>query len=304
MIPTGDTVLPCCEDMVTPMEFQLKGQRLGLDRPLLMGIVNVTPDSFFDGGQFCDPHRAVAHALRLVEEGADLLDIGAESTRPGALPVDVQEERRRLVPVVAAVAKAVSVPISVDTSKSEVARAAIDAGAIMVNDVTALRGDSAMVDVVAQAGAGLVLMHMQGTPDTMQHAPRYDDVVGEVAQFLAERIRFAIDHGVAKDRIVVDPGIGFGKTLGHNLDLLANLRVFTELGYPLLVGPSRKGFIGQLTDQSVEARGWGTAGVVALAVEQGANILRVHDVGPMKDVAKVAVAIARRISAGVREQHA
>jgi dihydropteroate synthase len=297
-------VQPCCEDMVTPMEFQLKGQRLSFDRPLLMGVVNVTPDSFFDGGRFCDPERAVAHALRLVEEGADLLDIGAESTRPGALPVDEREERRRLVPVVAAVAKAVSVPISVDTSKAEVARAAIDAGAIMVNDVTALRGDSAMVGVVAQAGIGLVLMHMQGTPDTMQHAPRYDDVVGEVAQFLAERVRFAIDHGVAKDGIVVDPGIGFGKTLGHNLDLLANLRVFAELGYPLLVGPSRKGFIGQLTDQSVEARGWGTAGVVALAVEQGANILRVHDVGPMKDVAKVAVAIARRISAGVREQHA
>ncbi len=290
--------------MVTPMEFQLKGQRLGLERPLLMGIVNVTPDSFFDGGQFCDPERAVAHALRLVEEGADLLDIGAESTRPGALPVDEQEERRRLVPVVAAVAKAVSVPISVDTSKAEVARAAIDAGAIMVNDVTALRGDSAMVGVVAQAGVALVLMHMQGTPDIMQHAPRYDDVVGEVAQFLAERVRYAIDHGVARDRIVVDPGIGFGKTLGHNLDLLANLRVFAELGYPLLVGPSRKGFIGQLTDQSVEACGWGTAGVVALAVEQGATILRVHDVGPMKDVAKVAVAIARRISAGVREQHA
>jgi len=304
LIPTGDTVLPCCEDMVTPMEFQLKGQRLRLERPLLMGIVNVTPDSFFDGGRFCDPQRAVAHALRLVEEGADLLDIGAESTRPGALPVDEQEERRRLVPVVAAVAKAVSVPISVDTSKAEVAKAAIDAGAIMVNDVTALRGDSAMVGVVAQAGVALVLMHMQGTPDIMQHAPRYDDVVGEVAQFLAERVRYAIDQGVARDRIVVDPGIGFGKTLGHNLDLLANLHVFAELGYPLLVGPSRKGFIGQLTDQSVEARGWGTAGVVALAVEQGANILRVHDVGPMKDVAKVAVAIARRISAGVREQHA
>jgi dihydropteroate synthase len=304
LIPTGDTVLPCCEDMVTSMEFQLKGQRLVLDRPLLMGIVNVTPDSFFDGGRFCDPQRAVAHALRLVDEGADLLDIGAESTRPGASPVDEQEERRRLVPVVAALAKAVSVPISVDTSKAEVARAAIDAGAVMVNDVTALRGDSAMVDVVAQAGAGLALMHMQGTPETMQHAPRYVDVVGEVAQFLAERARFAIDHGVAKDRIVVDPGIGFGKALDHNLDLLANLRVFTELGYPLLVGPSRKGFIGQLTDQSVEARGWGTAGVVALATEHGANILRVHDVGPMKDVAKVAVAIARRISAGVREQHA
>ena len=302
--PHKDTVLPCCEDMVTPMEFQLKGQRFGFDRPLLMGIVNVTPDSFFDGGRFCDPQRAVAHALRLVEEGADLLDIGPDSTGPGALPIDEQEERRRLVPVVQAVAKAVSVPISVDTSKAEVARAAIDAGAIMVNDVTALRGDSAMIDVVAQAGAALVLMHMQGTPDTMQQAPRYDDVVGEVAQFLAERVRFAIDHGVGKDRIVVDPGIGFGKTLGHNLDLLANLHVFTELGYPLLVGPSRKGFIGQLTDQSVEARGWGTAGVVALAVEQGANILRVHDVGPMKDVAKVAAAVVRRISAGVREQHA
>jgi dihydropteroate synthase len=304
LIPTGDTVLPCCEDMVTSMEFQLKGQRLVLDRPLLMGIVNVTPDSFFDGGRFCDPQRAVAHASRLVDEGADLLDIGAESTRPGASPVDEQEERRRLVPVVAALAKAVSVPISVDTSKAEVARAAIDAGAVMVNDVTALRGDSAMVDVVAQAGAGLALMHMQGTPETMQHAPRYVDVVGEVARFLAERARFAIDHGVAKDRIVVDPGIGFGKTLDHNLDLLANLRVFTELGYPLLVGPSRKGFIGQLTDQSVEARGWGTAAVVALAAEHGANILRVHDVGSMKDVAKIAVAIARRTSAGVREQHA
>ena len=259
MIPTGDTVLPCCEDMVTPMEFQLKGQRFRLERPLLMGIVNVTPDSFFDGGRFCDPQRAVAHALRLVEEGADLLDIGAESTRPGALPVDEQEERRRLVPVVAAVAKAVSVPISVDTSKAEVAKAAIDAGAIMVNDVTALRGDSAMVGVVAQAGVALVLMHMQGTPDIMQHAPRYDDVVGEVAQFLAERVRYAVDHGVARDRIVVDPGIGFGKTLGHNLDLLANLRVFAELGYPLLVGPSRKGFIGQLTDQSVEARPQGSS---------------------------------------------
>ena len=304
MIPTGDTVLPCCEDMVTPMEFQLKGQRLRLERPLLMGIVNVTPDSFFDGGRFCDPQRAVAHALRLVEEGADLLDIGAESTRPGALPVDEQEERRRLVPVVAAVAKAVSVPISVDTSKAEVAKAAIDAGAIMVNDVTALRGDSAMVGVVAQAGVALVLMHMQGTPDIMQHAPRYDDVVGEVAQFLAERVRYAIDQGVARDRIVVDPGIGFGKTLGHNLDLLANLRVFAELGYPLLVGPSRKGFIGQLTRQSVEARGWGTAAVVALAVEQGANILRVHDVAPMKDVANVAAALAERVSTGMRAQHA
>jgi len=286
------------------MELHLKGQRLGLDRPFLMGVVNVTPDSFFDGGRYDDPQRAVEHALRLVEEGADLLDIGAESTRPGAVPVDEREECHRLIPVVAAVAKAVSVPISVDTSKAEVARAAIDAGAVMVNDVTALRGDGAMVEVVAEAGVGLVLMHMQGTPETMQKAPRYDDVVGEVAQFLTERARWAIAHGVARDRIVLDPGIGFGKTLQHNLDLLANLHAFVHLEFPVLVGPSRKGFIGQLTDQAVEARAWGTAAAVALAVEQGANILRVHDIGPMKDVVRVAVAIAQRMSAGVREQHA
>ena len=286
------------------MELHLKGQRLGLDRPFLMGVVNVTPDSFFDGGRYDDPQHAVEHALRLVEEGADLLDIGAESTRPGAVPVDEREECHRLIPVVAAVAKAVSVPISVDTSKAEVARAAIDAGAVMVNDVTALRGDGAMVDVVAEAGVGLVLMHMQGTPEMMQKAPRYDDVVGEVAQFLTERARWAIAHGVARDRIVLDPGIGFGKTLQHNLDLLANLHAFVHLEFPVLVGPSRKGFIGQLTDQAVEARAWGTAAAVALAVEQGANILRVHDIGPMKDVVRVAVAIAQRMSAGVREQHA
>jgi dihydropteroate synthase len=232
------------------------------------------------------------------------LDIGAESTRPGAQPVDEEEERRRLIPVVAAVAKAVSVPVSVDTSKAEVAKAAIDAGAVMVNDVTALRGDSAMVEIVAKAGAGLALMHMQGSPQTMQHAPQYDDVIGEVARFLAARARFAIERGVARNRIVLDPGIGFGKTLTHNLDLLANLHVLKELGYPLLVGPSRKGFIGQLTRQSVEARGWGTAAVVALAVEQGANILRVHDVAPMKDVANVAAALAERVSTGMRAQHA
>ena len=286
------------------MELHLKGQRLGLDRPFLMGVVNVTPDSFFDGGRYDDPQRAVEHALRLVEEGADLLDIGAESTRPGAVPVDEREECHRLIPVVAAVAKAVSVPISVDTSKAEVARAAIDAGAVMVNDVTALRGDGAMVEVVAEAEVGLVLMHMQGTPETMQKAPRYDDVVGEVAQFLTERARWAIAHGVARDRIVLDPGIGFGKTLQHNLDLLANLHTFVRLEFPVLVGPSRKGFIGQLTHHAVEARAWGTAAAVALAVEQGANILRVHDVGPMNDVVRVAGAIAQRMSAGVRELHA
>ena len=286
------------------MDLQVKDRRLALDHPLIMGIVNVTPDSFFDGGRFYDPQQAVAHAVQLVEEGADLLDIGAESTRPGALPVDEEEEHSRLIPVVAAVAKAVSVPISVDTSKAAVARAAIDAGAVMINDVTALRGDTTMVEVVAKTGAGLVLMHMQGTPETMQRSPHYDDVIEDITRFLAERARFAMDRGVAHERIVLDPGIGFGKTLTHNVDLLANLDAFLQLGFPLLVGPSRKGFIGQLTRQSPEGRAWGTAGVVALAVEHGANILRVHDVAPMKDVVTVADAIARRMLPAGREQHA
>lgn len=269
-----------------------------------MGIVNVTPDSFFDGGRFLDPQLALEHGRRLVEEGADLLDIGAESTRPGSVPIDEGEELRRLVPIVTALAQAVSVPISVDTSKAAVAKAAIKAGAVMVNDVTALRGDPAMADVVAQTGVALVLMHMQGTPQTMQQAPTYGDVVEEVADFLAERARFAMERGVAKSRIVLDPGIGFGKVLTHNLDLLAHLRMLTALGFPVLVGPSRKGFIGQLTKQSVEGRAWGTAGVVALAVEQGANILRVHDVAAMRDVVNVATAISGRMPASLREQHA
>ena len=304
MIPTARTVRPHRNLVDVPMDLQLTHRRLRLDHPLVMGIVNVTPDSFFDGGRFYDPHEAVAHAVRLVEEGADLLDIGAESTRPGALPVNQEEELSRLIPVVAAVAKAVSVPISVDTSKAAVARAAIDAGAVMVNDVTALRGDTAMVEVVVRTGAGLVLMHMQGSPETMQRAPHYGDVVEDIARFLAERARFAMDRGVAHERIVLDPGIGFGKTLAHNIDLLANLHAFLQLGFPVLVGPSRKGFIGQLTHRSVEGRAWGTAGVVALAVEHGASILRVHDVAEMKDVASVADAIARRMSLTGREQHA
>jgi dihydropteroate synthase len=198
----------------------------------------------------------------------------------------------------------VSVPISVDTSKAAVAKAAITAGAVMVNDVTALRGDPAMADVVVQTGVALVLVHMQGTPRTMQQAPTYEDVVEEVGDFLAERARFAIERGVAKSRIVLDPGIGFGKVLTHNLDLLAHLRAFTTLGFPVLVGPSRKGFIGQLTKQSVEARAWGTAGVVALAVQQGAKILRVHDVAEMRDVVNVAAAISGRLRGSLREQHA
>ncbi len=273
-------------------------------RPLIMGIVNVTPDSFFDGGRYLDAATAVAHAVQLVEEGADLLDIGAESTRPGAELVDEVEECRRAISVVTAVAKAVTVPISIDTSKAVVARAALDAGAVLVNDVMALRGDPAMVDVVARTGAGIVLMHMHGTPRTMQQAPRYDDVVGEISEFFEERIRFAMAHGIVRRQIILDPGIGFGKLLVHNLTLLAQLRRFVQFECPLLVGVSQKAFLGQLVDRSVQERQWGTAAAVAMAVDRGAGILRVHDVKAMKDVVQVAVAINRQTTVSMTAQHA
>ena len=273
------------------------------DRPLLMGVVNVTPDSFFDGGRYLDAAAAVAHAVRLVEEGADLLDIGAESTRPGADIVNEAEEYRRAIPVVAAVARAVTVPISIDTSKAVVARAALDAGAILVNDVTALRGDPAMVDVIAGTGAGIVLMHMHGTPRTMQQAPHYDDVVGEIAEFFEERIRFAMAHGIVGRQIILDPGIGFGKLLMHNLTLLAQLHRFMQFECPLMVGVSRKAFLGQLVNRSVQGRQWATAAAVAMAVDRGAGILRVHDVRAMKDVVQVAAAISQEKAVSMKAQH-
>ena len=273
-------------------------------RPLIMGVVNVTPDSFYDGGRHLDAEAAVAHAVRLVEEGADLLDVGAESTRPGADAVNEVEERRRVIPVVTAVAKAVTVPISIDTSKAAIAREALDAGAVLVNDVTALRGDSAMVDVVARSGAGIVLMHMYGTPRTMQQAPRYDDVVEEISVFFEERIHFAMTHGIVRRQIILDPGIGFGKLLVHNLTLLAQLRCFEIFECPLLVGVSQKAFLGQLLDRPVQERQWGTAAAVAMAVDRGAGILRVHDVRAMKDVVQVAAAISQRTAVSMKAQHA
>ena len=277
------------------------------DRPLIMGVVNVTPDSFYDGGCYLDAAAAVAHAVRLVEEGADLLDVGAESTRPGANVVNEAEEHRRAISVVTAMAKAVTVPISIDTSKATVARAALDAGAVLVNDVTALRGDPAMVDVVVRARAGIVLMHMQGTPRTMQQAPHYDDVVEEVSAFFEERIRFATAHGIVRRQIILDPGIGFGKLLAHNLALLAQLRRFLQFECPLLVGVSQKGFLGQLLDRPVQERQWGTAAAVAMAVDRGAGILRVHDVRAMKDVVRVTAAInqnSQRTTVPMKAQHA
>jgi len=273
-------------------------------RPLIMGVVNVTPDSFYDGGRYLDAEAAVAHAVRLVEEGADLLDVGAESTRPGADAVNEAEERRRVIPVVTAVAKAVTVPISIDTSKAAIAREALDAGAVLVNDVTALRGDSAMVDVVARSGAGIVLMHMYGTPRTMQQAPRYNDVVEEISVFFEERIHFAMTHGIVRRQIILDPGIGFGKLLVHNLTLLAQLRCFEIFECPLLVGVSQKAFLGQLLDRPVQERQWGTAAAVAMAVDRGAGILRVHDVRAMKDVVQVAAAISQRTAVSMKAQHA
>jgi len=284
---------------------QAKDRQIGFpNRPLIMGVVNVTPDSFFDGGRYLEVEAAVAHAVQLVEDGADLLDIGAESTRPGADLVNEAEERRRAIPVVTAVAKAVTVPISIDTSKAAVARAALDAGAVLVNDVTALRGDPAMVEVVARTGAGIVLMHMQGTPRTMQQAPCYDDVVVEISAFFEERIRFAMAHGIVRRQIILDPGIGFGKLLAHNLSLLAQLRHFLQFDCPLLVGVSQKGFLGQLVNRPVQERGWATAAAVAMAVDRGAGILRVHDVKAMKDVVQVAAAIGQQVPLSMKAQYA
>ncbi len=287
------------------MEFFAGPHRLQWgERPLIMGIVNVTPDSFYDGGRFIEPEAAVAQAVRLVAEGADILDIGAESTRPGASPLDEDEELRRVVPVIRALSRAVSTPLSIDTMKAAVAEAAVAEGASIINDVTSLRGDAAMVGVAAKTGAGLVLMHMQGTPRTMQQSPYYRNVVQEVAEFFAERIDFATARGVARRQIVLDPGIGFGKLLEHNLDLLAHLGTFLPFGCPVMIGVSRKGFLGQLTNRSVEDRLWSSAAAVALAVQQRVSIIRVHDVAAMRDAATVAAAIAGRQTFTRREQHA
>ena len=255
-----------------------------------MGVVNVTPDSFSDGGLFLDVEAAVAQGLLLAEQGADLVDVGGESTRPGAEPVDAAQEAGRVVPVVERLAAAGSVPISVDTMKAEVARAALDAGATMVNDVTALRHDPEMVEVVARSGAALCLMHMLGEPRTMQDDPRYDDVVEEVFGFLGERARFAEANGVERGSICLDPGIGFGKTLEHNLLLLRNLDRLCALGYPVLIGVSRKRFIGAVTGEE-GARLHGTLAANVLAFARGASLFRVHDVRPNREALDLAAAV-------------
>ncbi|MGZ4144164.1 MAG: dihydropteroate synthase [Actinomycetota bacterium] len=261
------------------------------ERAHVMGILNVTPDSFSDGGRYFDVEAALKQGIALADDGADLIDVGGESTRPGADPVETAEEIRRVVPVIEALADAVSVPISIDTMKAEVARAALDAGAAVVNDVSAGRFDPSLLRLVADRGAPVVLMHMLGEPRTMQQNPTYRDVVAEVAAFLHARASDARAAGIAPDRIVIDPGFGFGKTPAHNLVLLKELRRFTELGHAVLVGTSRKSFIGATLDLPIEQRLEGTAATVALAIANGAAIVRVHDVEPMRRVASMVEAV-------------
>jgi dihydropteroate synthase len=272
-----------------------------------MGVLNVTPDSFFDGGRYLDLERAVEHARQMIVAGADIIDVGGESTRPGAPPVGAEEELRRVIPVIEQLVvrapfqarpAAESRPegrcyISIDTTKAAVAERALAAGARIVNDISALRFDERMIEVVAGAGAGLVLMHMQGTPQTMQQDPRYGDVVREVREFLAERIAFAGAHGVRGSQIAVDPGIGFGKTVEHNLRLLAQLEQLRALGCPIVVGVSRKSFIGRVLGREVDERRAGSLAAAAWAVAQGANVVRAHDVTETRDAVRMIEAIKK-----------
>lgn len=252
-------------------------------RPLLMGIVNVTPDSFSDGGKNFAPDRAVQHALRLEDEGADILDLGAESTRPGAEPVPLDEELRRLLPVVEGLATRVQIPLSIDTYKAEVARQTLAAGAKIINDISGLQFDPEMLNVVAQTGAGIVCMHIQGTPQTMQQSPCYDDVVAEIVDYFCKRLTLMESAKIAPEQIVFDPGIGFGKTAEHNLEILSHIADFRAVGRPILIGHSRKGFLKRILGRPVDERQSGTLGVSLALAEQGTDILRVHDVAATRD---------------------
>ena len=258
---------------------------------LVMGILNITPDSFLDGGKYLDPSLAIERAWQVIEQGADILDIGAESSRPGAKEVEVSEEIRRLKPVLRELGHRISVPISIDTTKAAVAKLACDLGAVIVNDISAFRKDPDMVNTVAKAKASVVIMHMKGTPQTMQSHCQYQDVVGEVHDFLQDRIQIARNAGIADDQIVVDPGIGFGKNTQQNITILKKLEALKNLRKPILVGVSQKSFIGHVLDKEVGDRMMGTAAAVTMAVLQGAHMIRVHDVGPMREVITMAKAL-------------
>ena len=261
--------------------------------PRIMGIVNLTPDSFSDGGQRGSPAEAVAFALHLAQAGADLLDLGAESSRPGALPVSLEEELSRIIPVVRLLSDRTQIPISIDTTKAAVARAALAGGASIINDISALSADPEMIAVAASSDAGIVLMHMQGTPATMQLNPRYADVVTEVYDFLAHRIEWAEASGIPRERIAIDPGIGFGKTHEQNLEILRNLERFANLGCAVSVGASRKGFLGSITGKPVSQRAAASVAVSLESCLRGARVLRVHDVAEMADAIRVWTALGR-----------
>jgi dihydropteroate synthase len=270
---------------ITP-QLDCAGKIISLDKPRILGIVNLTPDSFSDGGQFKNTEAAVGYAMQLIDQGADALDIGGESTRPGAVAVSEKDELARVIPLIESLAKKISVPISIDTSKPNVMRAAVKAGAGMINDVYALQRDNAL-EVAAELNVPVILMHMQGEPGSMQQAPSYDDAVAEVHSFLTQRIFACEMAGIAKKNIVIDPGFGFGKALGHNLALLAQLQRFVELGVPVLAGLSRKSMIGDITGRGVNDRVYGSVAAALIAAQQGAKIIRVHDVAATVDALKV-----------------
>lgn len=283
------------ECWLSPVRYwDVVGRRLDLSRPLIMGILNVTPDSFSDGGSWIDPQQAVDHALEMVEFGADIIDIGGESTRPFIPPVDEDEELRRIMPVLERLEGKLTVPLSIDTYKASVARKAVEGGCAIVNDVSGLTFDPALAETIASTGAGAVLMHTRGRPTVMQAETAYDDLLGEVAESLANSLAFAVEAGIAPERLVLDPGIGFGKSREGNLELLRRLRELSFLGRPLLVGTSRKGFTASAGGRQAHSRTYTTAATVALAVANGASILRVHDVKEMRDVADMAGDIVMR----------
>lgn len=281
---------PLDDELAEPLRSFYQALRV---RTLIMGILNVTPDSFSDGGCYQDPVDAIAHGISMVSHGADCIDVGGESSRPGSLPVSVSEELSRVCPVIEGLAKEVSVPISIDTCKPEVARAALDLGASIINDITGL-ANTEMRRLAAERRCPVIVMHMQGTPQTMQESPVYNDVVSEVMGFLRERVSDVVAAGLPKEYVIVDPGIGFGKTTEHNLQILRNLRDFRSIGVPVLIGTSRKGFIGKLLGNlPVDERVFGTAATVALAAANGVNIVRVHDVRAMVQVARLSDAVIR-----------
>lgn len=264
------------------------------ERTAVMGVVNVSPDSFYDGGTHFSTAQAVEHGLRLADEGADILDVGGESTRPGAKPVPLEEEQRRVLPVVEGLASRCKIPLSVDTYKAEVARRALDLGAVMVNDISGLRFDPGMARVAAEGGAALIVMHMRGEPRTMQAAPAYANLMGEVVEVLRRSVETAVEGGLDREQVLVDPGIGFGKTLDHNLHLLRHLPELRVLGRPIVVGPSRKSFIGTISGLPAGERLEGTLAAVTLAVSGGAHIVRVHDVSAVRRSVEIADAVCRR----------